>query len=315
MAEDNRFPTFQKFIDSISAADHAAHAARAEAMGGGMAADEPAFSEMRQHILSLYEGVEVTHSFVDDNGQIFDCIPVEQQPSLKGASTGPAVAPDAPTPDDAGPVTSGELPVPPQLRPDRTDKFGNSMWCPPGTIAVRRVTLEEMSTRGNLRDFFRKVPVGQGAHPRLTAPEIAANVHKYAHAYQTVDNVGGHSFVNVWDPAVGSQVFSLSQHWYAGGDPVQTVECGWQVFPGKYNTTQPCLFIYWTADGYQNTGNYNLDATAFVQTNRAWALGGTLAPASVFGGQQYELEMSWYFSGGNWWLYLRGTTSAEDVGY
>jgi hypothetical protein len=130
-----------------------------------------------------------------------------------------------------------------------------------------------------------------------------------------VNSLGGHNFLNVWDPGVGSQIFSLSQHWYAGGSPVQTAECGWQVYPGKYGTTQPVLFIYWTADGYQSTGCYNLECGAFVQTNPNWVLGGTLAPVSVFGGAQYELEMTYYLSGGRWWLYLGGTSASNAVGY
>ena len=101
----------------------------------------------------------------------------------------------------------------------------------------------------------------------------------------------------------------------AAGSPVQTVECGWQVYPDKYRSNRPVLFIYWTADGYNTTGNYNLDKSAFVQTNRAWAFGGALSPVSVFGGQQYELEMTFYLFQGNWWLYLKGTTAAHAVGY
>lgn len=310
--DDTSFPTFSKFMDSLTGARHEDLASRP----GARVADEGAFSAMREHILGLYEGVEVAHSFVDENGQIFDCVPLEQQPSLKGTGAGPAQPPDAPSPPPAAARAGAEeLQVHQQLRPDRVDKFGHSMWCPPGTVPMRRITLDEMTKKENLRDFFRKVPVGAGRHPRLTEGDVAPGVHKYAHAFQTADNVGGHSFLNVWDPTVGSQVFSLSQHWYAGGSPVQTAECGWQVYSGKYGTTQPVLFIYWTADGYQNTGCYNLDCSAFVQTNRNWAFGGTLAPVSVDGGQQYEIEMSWYLSGGNWWLYLGGITAANGVGY
>lgn len=58
---------------------------------------------MRQYISDLYEGVEVAHSFVDDNGQVFDCIPVEQQFSLKGTPAGPAAPPDAPPDAPASP--------------------------------------------------------------------------------------------------------------------------------------------------------------------------------------------------------------------
>jgi neprosin-like protein len=307
---ESYFPTFARFMDSVTSAEHHDYADRPAAR----VANVEQFNAMRQYIIDRYGGIEVAHSFVDENGQVFDCIPIRQQPSLKGTGAAPANAPDiAPEPGLTG--DSHAMPIQPQLRSDRLDKYGHSMSCPPGTIPVRRITLEELARYQDMRSFFRKVPVGEGRHPRLGGPEIAANVHKYAHAYQGVNNLGGHSFLNVWDPAVGSQVFSLSQHWYAGGSPVQTVECGWQVYPGKYGTTQPVLFIYWTADGYNHTGCYNHDCSAFVQTNPNWAIGGTLAPVSVNGGAQYEIEMAYYLYQGNWWLYLGGTTASQAVGY
>ncbi|GAA1109901.1 neprosin family prolyl endopeptidase [Kitasatospora arboriphila] len=308
--DGTNFPSFAQFIDDVASARHDEFTRRSRSATAG----EDEFAAMRQHILGLYSGVDVPHSFVDDNGQIFDCVPIEDQPSLRGGAEGPAVPPDAP-PQPAPRGEAPALPVQPQLRSDRLDKFGNPMSCPPGTIPMRRVTLEELARGRTLRDFFHKVPEGTGRHPRLSPAAIEANVHKYAHAFQVVDNLGGHSFVNIWDPNIGSQVFSLSQQWYAGGSPVQTVECGSQIYPGKYGTTQPVLFIYWTADGYQNTGCYNLDCSAFTQTNSAWAIGGTLSPSSVWGGAQYEVEVTWYFSGGNWWLYLGGTTASNAVGY
>jgi hypothetical protein len=59
-------------------------------------ANEDAFSEMKSHILGLYEDVEAAHSFVDETGAIFDCIPIEQQPALRGSSEAVPKAPDLP---------------------------------------------------------------------------------------------------------------------------------------------------------------------------------------------------------------------------
>merc|ERR1711972_578459 len=51
--------------------------------------DQAAFTEMQQHILSHYAGVNVTHSFVDI--QHFDCVTIESQPSLpKGGTLAPS---------------------------------------------------------------------------------------------------------------------------------------------------------------------------------------------------------------------------------
>jgi hypothetical protein len=308
--DENRIPDFREFVDSLSSAKHEDYGGAPGAAGG---ADR--FLGMKQHLLKMYEGVTNAHSFMDDNGQIFDCIPVGQQPSLKGKGGQPAAPPDLPSLGPEAPRAGAQAAVQPQLSPERVDRFGNRMNCPEGTVPVRRVTLEQTAHFEDLRHFFRKTPVGMGRHPRLSPPEISSGVHKYANAYQNADNLGGHSFLNIWDPAVGAQEFSLSQHWYAGGSPVQTVERGWQVYPKKYTVTDPTLFIYWTADGYGNTGFYNLEGPAFVQTNNKWALGGKLDTVSVNGGAQYELEVAWKLSDGNWWLYLNGTDAGSAVGY
>lgn len=310
MAEDKSFQTYREFLDSVAQAKHSTYAYEA-----AIATPEVSeFSEMQNYILKRGQGIEVPHSFMDDNGQIFDCVPTGQQPSLKDSGQNPATPPDLPvdqsTKDKLEPAQIDSTPD-----AQRSDRFGNKMQCPPGTVPIRRVTLDELTRFSSMSNFFRKTPVGKGRHPRLSLPQVASGVHKYAHAYQQVSNLGGHSFVNVWDPAVGNQIFSLSQHWYAGGTPVQTVECGWQVYPQKYGSTKPVLFIYWTADDYKNTGCYNLECTAFVQTNSQWALGSTLNTISVPGGAQAELEMAWNLAGGNWWLYLNGTASANAVGY
>ena len=285
------------------------------------------FDEMRSYLLNHYEGVSVHHSFIDEDGQTWDCVPVDQQPSLKGSGLKAATPPDMPVApkEKAAKTKEKTIEIAAQLSPDRKDHLGNAMYCEPGSIPIRRVTLDEMSRFETLDHYFRKTPFGKGGHPRHrggkvegTTIEAVPATHKYAHAYQVVKNLGGHSFLSVWQPGIGAnQIFSLSQHWYAGGsgNHLQTVECGWQVYPGKYNTAKPCLFIYWTADGYTNTGNYNLDRAAFVQTNHAWTLGGSLSPVSTYNGPQYELEFAWYLYHGNWWLYLRGTSAQQAIGY
>ncbi len=297
-----------------------------------------AFAEMRRHILSLYEGVAVDglHSFLLD-GQHFDCLPIEQQPSVRGLGIGHVeVAPPPPlsiaaepaAPAAGAPVAGEPAPVAPEEPHARAaspltlgahDAFGNEIQCAEGTIPMRRVTLEEMTRFETLRQFFEKGPDGAGQiglEEEKAAP--AKPVHKYAHAYEQVHNLGGASLLNLWMPPINTgatQVFSLSQHWYTGGNPVQTVEGGWQAFPQKYHTVNSVLFIYWTADGYKRTGCYNLDCAAFVQTNSHWALGATFSHYSTPGGTQYEFELQWQLSGGNWWLFLAGSGTPEAVGY
>jgi hypothetical protein len=142
--------------------------------------------------------------------------------------------------------------------------------------------------------------------------------HRYAYTQQDTNNFGAHNFLSIWSPPVGDkQIFSLAQHWYAAGigDAHQTLEVGWQVYPGKYGHSQPVLFIFWTNDDYKTSINYNLENPGFVQTNPAWRIGGAISPVSSNPGQQYEVEISVYLHEQNWWLYLGGVGTANAVGY
>ena len=313
-SEPAAFVPFDEFVESVSSATFGDSAFQVD----GVVEERAELERMRAHILSMYKGVEVEHSYVMGS-QHFDCVPVEQQPSVRLLGLGTIAVPPAPlTAESSEPGAPKEtLRLASPLTLGLEDAFGNAIHCDPGTIPMRRVTLEEMSGFGSLEGFFQKTPFG-----REQALEMfgAAAVHKYAHAYQKVKNYGGNSWLNVWSPPVNEsagQIFSLSQHWYAGGKgkALQTVEGGWQVYPAKYRTSRSALFIYWTADAYTSTGCYNLDCVGFVQINNKWPLGGNFANESVPGGEQRVFQMQWRLTGGNWWLYLQGIGDYEPVGY
>jgi hypothetical protein len=322
MPDPTGFPSLNSFIESLQSTSFAEIAPRPESR----VAHEDAFSEMRAHILGLYDGVESPHGFVDESGAIFDCIPVEQQPSMRGSAEGVPAAPDLPPlePDLQRGAGGGERDerrdnlADTTLTAERRDVYGNVMQCPEGTIPMRRVTLEDLSRFETLRDFFAKAPRGVARPPRMSEPATVAPTHRWAHAYQFVDNGGGHSYLNLWQPAIGAnQIFSLSQHWYTAGSGtgLQTIECGWQVYPGLYGDGRPHLFTYWTADGYSSTGCYNLTCSAFVQTSSTFAPGMAVGPISVSGGAQYSMELAYWLTGGRWWLYYNGTSGSNAIGY
>jgi Neprosin/Neprosin activation peptide len=289
-------------------------------------ADEGSLGDMRAHILNHYKGVEAVHSFKDANGSIFDCIPMEQQPGLRAAGG------TVPKPVDLPKMTGATAAATPAAEERKTqllasplgagkkDDQGNEMNCPDGTIPMRRLTLEQMSKFKSLRSFFSKNPLEKEVKPpqAAAAPAGVPATHRWAHAFQNINVLGGHSFINVWDPPIGAnQVFSLSQHWYVGGSGagLQTAEVGWQVYPGMYGGTSPVFFVYWTADDYNKTGCYNLTCNHFVQTNKSWPIGGAIGPSSVYGGGQYEVQVAFYLTGGNWWLYVNGGAASNTVGY
>jgi hypothetical protein len=290
--------------------------------------DAQAFEEMRQHILNLYQGVDVTHSFVLD-GDHFDCVPVGQQPGvrmqgLKSIATPPPASlalKASKASGDGGASTQKPAGITSQLRADKqVDEFGNSRVCEDNTIPMRRVTLQETSRFATLKNFFEKGPDGAGQPPRtqnVVPPSAVA--HKYSYTYQYVNNLGDTTTLNLWSPYVNTglgEIFSLSQSWTIAYSPtLQTAEVGWQNYPGYYGGENSRLFIYWTADGYNHTGCYNLTCGAFVQTAGGWYFGGGFGNYSSWGGAQYEFRAQYYWYQGNWWLGLGNANSITWVGY
>jgi hypothetical protein len=255
---------------------------------------------MRQYLLTVYERVTPDRSYALGS-QVFDCVPIEQQPGVRLAGLTEIAAPP-PIPADASPVPDGSR--------GGSTAPGVPEPCAAGAIPMRRITLAEVARFRTLRHFFEKGPGSAGQARRATLPILSAVDHAYAHELQNVKNFGGYGVLNLWDPQVITQtpydqIFSLAQHWYAGGSGagLQTAEVGWQDYPQKYSITKSVLFIYWTADAYQRTGCYNLECVAFVQTNSSVHLGAGFANYSKLGGTQSEIAVGYYRdSKGNWWL-------------
>jgi hypothetical protein len=308
-----QFVPFDQFIQSVRDADASELIARPNAKVATAASVE----EMRQHIISMYQGVQVGHSYVLGS-QTFDCVPIQQQPSVRILGLN-RIAAAPPTSALAGVAGEGDHSIPAtlsQLPAGKTeDDFGNSLGCEANTIPMSRITLEQLSRFETLRKFFEKGPNGTG-HPlepaKAATPTIPTSAHAYSFAYQHVNNLGPSTNINLWRPYVytnQNEVFSLAQLWTIGlsSNPVQTAETGWQNFPALYGNENSNLFIYWTADGYQTTGCYNLSCAGFVQTSSSLHLGAGFTNYSLFDGPQYEITLQYLLYQGNWWLKVGGT--------
>jgi len=314
------FVSFDEFLQNVRDASFEDYAAREDAQ----VRDDDSFEEMRNHILNMYDGVEYVSTFVVDN-QYFDCITIESQPSARLQDI--EILNEAPDGSLLSEEQVGESPgigegIESPLRMGLTDAFGNPIACDEGTIPMARITLEILTRFETLNDFFGKGPDGMGQEPPdpqlEEEPEESAVEHKYAAARQYVTNFGGNSWLNLWNPTIGTdEIFSLSQQWYAAGsgDAKQTVEGGWQVYPQKYDTNNAVLFIFYTADNYDTKKCYNLDCAAFVQINNNWYLAGPWSDYSSTGGTQWGFEMQWKLFEDNWWLFIRGPGEYEAVGY
>ncbi len=286
--------------------------------------DETEFEKMKAHVLKMYDGVTVHHSFMDDDSRYVDCIPLEQQPSLRLLGISPdQVDTQAPEPNqseatDASVSATDEFDANVRLRAKRFDAFDNEKYCPTGFIPMQRIELTDMIRFETLDNFFSKDGLGGGAELFEEIPDRAVN-HYYAHAYQNVNNYGGDSWLNLWSPTVATNRMSLSQQWYVGGSGAgrQTVEGGWQAYPSKYGNTKSRLFIYYTNANYAaGSGGYNLDVPGFIQTNNSIVLASSFTNYSVSGGGQYEFGMQWKrASNGNWWLYYKAGGTTTALGY
>jgi len=279
---------------------------------GFKASNAAAFKKMKDYLLERQKNKKVKHTFVSKNGHPVDCVPLNQQPALKHPLLQDhKIQTKAPKLPKA--LTAGMKKAPGTAK---GVSLANAKDVPAGTIPIRRLTLSMLTRFKTLADFRRKFHGGGGGH-QLHKPEVGATPHRYAVGRQTVNNYGGSSWLNIWRPVPTATNFSLSQVWYYGGSPIQTIEAGWQVYPQFYGHNDPVLFIYWTADGYNKTGAYNLDAPGFVQVNHTFYIGGRWSPVSTTGGTQYGFQCVWYKdpSNGNWWLWLRGAGSLTAIGY
>jgi hypothetical protein len=307
MAQGGKVIPFKDFLASLKSARAASFVGRTDAK----LQDAGAFAQMRAHLLGMYDGVSAARSFALD-GQIFDCIPRMQQPSvrqlgLSGIATPPPTASGDTVSEDSLPAAEKSV-----------DAFGNARQCAAGTIPMRRITLQELSHYRTLAEFFRKYPPG-AMQDDSNGLGTSTSSHRWAHAYDFPLNWGGEAVHSVFRPAVRrnlSEVFSLSQQWYSGKlsttSPVQTAEVGWQVYPAKWGNLNPTVFIYWTRDDYKNSGCYNLDCAGFVQVSSGHPLGAVLRPPGVVGGEQREEYFAYRLYQGGWWVAV-GPTKAKSV--
>jgi hypothetical protein len=363
MPEFDSFGEFKARTESADLKEHKdalhrglQHVARMEHVSFSEMQDEAPeeFTKIKGYVLERYRDVESQHSFMDAAGNMVDCIPFEQQSTVRAATKlgykvrkkparpSKVVREGEPDPASFGP--SGQS-VPPPLRRRATDLYGNQIYCPSGCVPIRRVTLSQISRFGKLEQFFRKAGrTGTSGHavpsaakstksraPRgkktakpqaaVSVPELvdpAGFTHRHAIAVSGQGAFFGCStWINLWgtDPTPGA--FTLSQLWIIKNirqNFVQTVESGWQVYPGKYLTPSPVLFVFFNPDNYGPRSGYltNKDHQGFIQLSSGWPIGSPVGPVSTRGGDQQGFQMQWEMNEkGDWLLFI----DEEEIGY
>ncbi|XP_026457859.1 uncharacterized protein LOC113358481 [Papaver somniferum] len=186
-------------------------------------------------------------------------------------------------------------------------KYGS---CPEGTIPIRR--------KGK---NYNPIILHKHDHPKLS-PYRTLNAsdllksHEYAIIEVNGNFLGAHAKINIWKPVMETSTeISVSQIWVTAGDVEvkNTIEAGWIVNQHIYGDDQPRFFIYWTKDGYETTGCYDLLCDGFVQTSSDFCLGGSFTEVSTFNGIQKDVTFSIHKDqiGGQWWVQVQG----NPIGY
>ncbi|KAH9605062.1 hypothetical protein KSS87_022393 [Heliosperma pusillum] len=190
--------------------------------------------------------------------------------------------------------------------------------CPEGTIPIRRVTKKDLLRFQNLERFGMKPPyytpnssypnrtlvinnnvtVSLGPQPNFSSAELVATVIHY---------LGLKGTMSVWNPRVERwDEYTTAQLWLQSGNPsdLESVQTGWIVNKKLYGDTSTRFFTYWTSDGSQKTGCFDLICSGFVQTTTKFALGGAFASISTPGGASYTftVQINKDSETGNWWL-------------
>lgn len=272
-------------------------------------------ARMQAHLDSLYSQSDVVHRFTTAGGDGVDCLPFEKQPGFSrvGSVAGSAPVLDAPGRADS-PSSEASF-------GEGADADGHARSCPLGAVPIHRVTLVDLARFVTLEDSLRKEPL----HVREVTDNLAWAHDHAGHQQLATPNWGAQTTLNVWDPAVDGDSFSLSQLWvFAGPEATrQSVEAGYTAFPSLYGDAHARLFIYWTTDNYVSSGCYNQRCEAFVQmANTRTLIGGKFDKTSTLNGEQREFTLRWQLCPSTecgawegWWLRYEGGSTAEWVGF
>ncbi|TQV90696.1 hypothetical protein V2A60_006907 [Cordyceps javanica] len=140
-----------------------------------------------------------------------------------------------------------------------------------------------------------------------------AGQHWYSSTAQSADSHGSSAALSMFRAYVArDDDFSLLQtavvRLSVPGVGIQTVEAGWINYPAQ--TANPHLFTFFTTNAYQGYGDdvcgWNTEYRGWVQYDAEYYPGMELAPTSVPGGAQRDLQVQYRLDGGNWWLAVNG---------
>ncbi|KAL8499120.1 hypothetical protein ACS0TY_022190 [Phlomoides rotata] len=239
-------------------------------------------------------------SIQSEDGDIIDCIDIYKQPAFDHPALKDHKIQMNPSYDvKTETKTSGD--DPPRTVTAQTWRKSGS--CPKGTIPVLRIQKNN--------DYGRKKPMSFHYNRELNDSKrlyllkqnhSMAILHAEGYAY-----LGGKGDIKVWNPHVESDdEYSTSRVALKIGSQsdYEAIESGWAVNPKVYGDRKTRLYIYWTVDGSNQTGCFDLTCPGFVQTSNEIALGAAIYPISNPTGLPYQIVIYLHkdLDTSNWWV-------------
>ncbi|RZC83750.1 hypothetical protein C5167_046535 [Papaver somniferum] len=186
--------------------------------------------------------------------------------------------------------------------------------CPTGTVPIRRITKRDLIF-SNLLKMSRKNQTN--GYPRIST------YHHYVSVETPYDEkneyYGAKASFGIHKPFATPHQFSTSQMWLQNGpqDQTNSIETGWAVFPELFGDVAPRTFGYWTADGYKDTGCFNMLCPGFVQVHTTIPFGTILNNTVPGSGEEVKEIFFWVHrdkESQNWWYYM-GNDDETPIGY
>ncbi|MCL7030323.1 hypothetical protein MKW94_003391 [Papaver nudicaule] len=181
--------------------------------------------------------------------------------------------------------------------------------CPQGTVPIRRTKKEDLL---NAQYLLQKT------YPMQTNSYTLSPVN---HHFVSVEEFnegktyfGSAAEISVHGFALNDNQFSTAQIWIQNGptEKINSIEFGWMTYPALFGDNRSRTFGYWTSDGHQQTGCFNVLCPGFVQVNKDLFLGAKINHVSVYGEDPWLLDFKVHRDQetGNWWL-----TTDRVIGY